>query len=273
MTLLFGKPIADQILADTSARIEATHIVPGLAVILIGDDTSSHLYVNLKEKAARKIGMHFEKHLFTTNVSREEIFTYIDKLNTRKDIHGIIVQLPLPTGFPTDDIIAHIDPTKDADGFHPETIRQFLAGDDTLCPVFPRAMRTLLRLTGEQYDGDKGLVIANSELLGKVMQQTLAQEGLMTEYILSTTNTQTLLEKTKQARVIFTACGIPGFITGAMISEGTIIIDGGISADAGRVVGDVDRVSVDMKAAFLSPVPGGIGPVTVATLLARVTEL
>lgn len=272
MALLYGKPVADEILAETRGRIMAAHIVPGLAAILIGDDASSHLYVSLKEKAAQEIGIHFEKHLFPETVSCGEILQRIGELNGQNDIHGIIVQLPLPSGFPTDEIIAAIDPAKDADGFHQETVRRFLLGEYDACPVFPRAMIMLLRLGKGYYVGEKGLVIANSPLLGKVLAQALLFEGLRTDYVLSTENPQALAAKTREARVILTACGIPDLITGAMISNDTIVIDGGISNRNGKVVGDVERASVEKKARFLSPVPGGVGPVTVATLLARVTD-
>src|SRR3972149_2676706 len=127
MSLLYGKPVANNILAETKAQIEAAHITPGLAVILVGDDDSSHLYVNLKEKAAQSIGIHFERYIFPKTIANEEIFKCIGELNLRSDIHGIIVQLPLPLGLPTDEIIARIDPRKDTDGFHPETVRRFLA--------------------------------------------------------------------------------------------------------------------------------------------------
>lgn len=264
--------MADKLLAETKARIEYAHIIPGLAVILVGDDAPSHLYVNLKEKAAQSVGIHFEKYVFSKTSGSEEIFARIEELNLRSDINGIIVQLPLPLGLPTDEIIARIDPHKDTDGFHPETVKQFLAGESGACPVFPRAMIELLLSAEENYNGEKGLVIANSELLGKVLAQALANEGLQAGYILSKEKLEIIAAKTKSARVIFTACGIPNFITGEMISENAIIIDGGISHLNGKVVGDVERASVEKKARYLSPVPGGVGPVTVATLLARVTE-
>lgn len=272
MALIYGKPVADKLLAETKARIEDAHIVPGLAVILVGDDTSSHLYVNLKEKAAQSAGIHFEKYGFPKTIAHEEIFQCIEKLNQRSDIQGIIVQLPLPAGLPTDEIIARIDPRKDTDGFHPETLKQFLAGESSLCPVFPRAMIALLRFGQDRYAGEKGLVLANSELLGKVLTQALTNEGLQAEYALSQEKSEIIAAKTKLARVILTACGIPNLITGNMISEDAVVIDGGISHCDGKVVGDVERASGENKARYLSPVPGGVGPVTVATLLARVTD-
>lgn len=272
MALLFGKPVAERILSETEERIKTSGVTPGLAVILAGDDAPSHLYVNLKEKAANEIGIHFEKFLFSSETSFAEIIARIDELNHRSDIHGIIVQLPLPDGFPTDEIIARIDPRKDTDGFHSETLRHFLLGEFEACPVFPRAIVELLRETKQSFHGEKGLVIANSELLGKVVVQALALEGLMCEYMLSSAARDRIAGKTREARVIVTACGVPDLITGEMLGENTIVIDGGISDVGGKVVGDIERKSVEEKAAFLSPVPGGVGPVTVAALLARVTD-
>lgn len=273
MALLYGKPVADRILADTKERIETTGIVPGLAVVLVGDDLSSHLYVGLKEKAARDTGIRFEKFLFDENVAENDIIRCIDELNRRDDVHGIIVQLPLPERFDTDAIITRINPHKDADGFHPETVEQFLAGDAAAYPVFPRAMIELLR-SGKGYTiGEKGLVIANSSLMGKVMVQALSFEGLESDFVARSEDQEKILAKLGEARVIVTACGVPQSITGAMIAEGTIIIDGGISKDDGNIVGDVERLSVEKKARWLSPVPGGVGPVTIACLLRRVLSL
>jgi len=273
MALLYGKPIADRILSDTKQRITLSQIVPGLAVILVGDDASSHLYVRLKEEASQSVGIHFEKFLFPSSTDTSLLFRCIDTLNDRPDIHGIIVQLPLPPLFDTDLIIARIDPKKDADGFHNETIQQFLAEKKEYCPVFPRAMIELLRTAGGYYVGDSGLVIANSDLLGQVMVQALTLEGLRATYVLSSASREQLAEKTREASVIITACGRSNLLTGEMIRDNAVVIDGGISQYNGKVVGDVERETVENKARFLTPVPGGVGPVTVATLLARVTDI
>lgn len=272
MALLYGKPVADKLLLETKNRIETSGVVPGLAVILVGNDAPSHLYVNLKEKSAKEIGIHFEKFLFDALVPVEKIYECIDALNERDDIHGIIVQLPLPDGFDTDAIIRHIDPKKDTDGFHEKTLEHFLAGDIDACPVFPRAMLELLRTGKGYYLGEKGLVVANSDMLGKIMTQALALEGLDSGYILSSEKKEIIAEKTKEAKVVVTACGMADLITGEMIAENSIVIDGGISHLDGKVVGDVDRESVERKSRWLTPVPGGVGPVTVASLLARVTD-
>lgn len=269
MKFLYGRPVADKILLQTKARIEATGITPGLAVVLVGDDASSHLYVGLKEKTAGEIGVHFEKYVFDSGASQDDILACIGTLNRRKDIHGIIVQLPLPSGYDTDSIIASIDPKKDADGFHQGTVEQFLSGESEACPVFPLAMMELLRSSQAYHKGETGCVVVNSDLMGKVMTQALTLEGLSSEYVLYTDAVEKIAEKLRGARVVITAVGVAHCITGAMISPGAIIIDGGISYLDGKVVGDVESESVAGKAGWLSPVPGGVGPLTIACLLKR----
>lgn len=272
MALLFGKPVADKILRKIRAKITEQKLAPGLGVILVGDDPASHLYVGFKEKAAEKVGIRLEKNLLPAQASVSEVFQAIDAYNAREDIHGILVQIPLPPGFPTDEIIDRIAPEKDTDGFHQKTMERFMGGDITACPVFPRAVFELLLSTGANLSGKVGLVLANSEILGKMMGKVLSSFGMVGDYILASEEEGLRGKKIGEADVIVTACGLPGLITGSMVREGVIIIDGGITEREGKVVGDVDRKSVLEKGTMLSPVPGGVGPVTVACLLARVTE-
>lgn len=272
MALLYGKPVADQILSQVQDRVEHASVRPGLAVLLVGDDLESQKYVGLKEARAQEVGIHFEKHLFPKTVAHEEVFDVIAALNRRDDIHGIIVQLPLPSGFPTDEIITHIDPKKDTDGFHQETLKRFLLGESGVCPVFPRAIIELLRSAGILFHGDKAVAVVNSELMGKVLSFALSLEGLQAEYVLSSDGLEAIARKTTEARVVVTACGIPDLIDASMLASDAIVIDGGNVHVKEKVQGDVKRDEVEGKIAFLSPVPGGVGPVTVATLLSRVTE-
>ncbi len=272
MALLYGKPVAERILSQVKERIQHAGIIPGLAVVLVGDYVESHKYVALKEERAQEAGICFEKLSFPKTVASQGICDVIRGLNERQDIHGIIVQLPLPDGFPTDEIIAEIDPKKDTDGFHPKTLERFLSGDVTACPVFPRAMVELIRETGILFHGEKAIAVVNSDLMGKVMAHALSLEGLESGYVLSSAGREVIAEKTKSARVIVTACGIPDLLTAEMLSPDAIVIDGGNVHVDGKVRGDVSREEVENHVAFLSPVPGGVGPVTVATLLARVTD-
>lgn len=272
MALLSGKSIAERILAETKARIAQSGVAPGLAVVLVGDYIESQKYVGLKEERAKEVGVHFEKFLFSETTAHEEIVRCIETLNGRADIHGIIVQLPLPAGFPTDDIIASIDPQKDTDGFHQETLRQFLGGQASSCPVFPRAIIELIRETKLTFHGEAAVAVVNSSIIGRVLAFALALEGLQSEYILRGEGAEAVAEAVRDARVVVTACGIPDLITADMLSPDAIVIDGGNVHVDGKVQGDVRRDEVEPHVAFLSPVPGGVGPVTVATLLARVTD-
>ncbi len=272
MALLFGKPVALRIVAETRERIVNGKVIPGLAVLLVGDYLESHKYVALKEERAAELGIYFEKCLFPSNVSHHELVSCIEKLNEREDIHGIIVQLPLPSGMPTDEIIAHIDSRKDTDGFHEATLKRFLSGDRAACPVFPRAIIELIRETRSLFHGESAVAVVNSRLIGEVVTFALALEGLKSEYVLRSEGQEAIAEKTKEARVVVTACGIPDLITANMLAADAIVIDGGNVHVAGKVQGDVKRDEVEQKVAFLSPVPGGVGPVTVATLLARVAS-
>ncbi|MFZ2300076.1 MAG: bifunctional 5,10-methylenetetrahydrofolate dehydrogenase/5,10-methenyltetrahydrofolate cyclohydrolase [Candidatus Moraniibacteriota bacterium] len=270
MALLYGKPVADKMLAETQARIAAAGVTPGLAVILVGDDPASHIYVGLKEKAAGRIGMLFEKRCFPADTAEDDIIAAIGVLNRRGDIHGIIVQLPLPAWFDTDRIIAAIAPDKDADGFHQETLARLSAGDKNAYPVLPLAVLALLRATRAPLAAMSATVIVNSALLGKVMTQVLRLEGMSAEFILPA---HIVAEQTrlKNAAIVVSACGIPDLLQGSMLRHGAVVIDAGIVRVGGMVVGDADQESVGAIASFLTPVPGGVGPVTVATLLARVT--
>lgn len=272
MALLSGKLIAERILAETKDRILASGVRPGLTVVLVGDYIESHKYVGLKEERAREVGIAFEKMIFPPTVTSSELIATIEGLNARPDIHGIIVQLPLPTGMPTDAIIATIDPKKDTDGFHQETLKRFLGGDISATPVFPRAIISLLRETGVSFHGEKGIAVVNSSIIGRVLAFALSLEGLETEYILRAEGQEAIAHETREARVVVTACGVPDLITANMLSSDAIVIDGGNVHVNDKVQGDVKRDEVEPQVAFLSPVPGGVGPVTVATLLARVTD-
>lgn len=262
--LLFGKPVAEKILSETKERIEASGIVPGLAVVLVGDDPASRIYVGIKEKRAREIGVHFELHVFEKSISESEIVDRIRTLNGRDDVHGIIVQLPLPAGFNADDIIAEIDPRKDADGF---------LGCSDRPPAFPEAMIELAKSSGAPLSGKIGIVLANSERFGAVMTDALVKEDMKAEHILFRGLTaEKDREKIMAADVVCTALGKPEALPRNIFKKGAIVIDGGISKKGERVIGDVSGEGDDTDI-FLSPVPGGVGPVTVACLLRRTAGL
>jgi methylenetetrahydrofolate dehydrogenase (NADP+)/methenyltetrahydrofolate cyclohydrolase len=270
--LLSGKKVAEKILADTKNSIVSENLKPGLGVILVGDDAPSHLYVGIKEKRASELGIFFYKRTFANEVTEDTIIQAIVEMNNQSGIHGIIVQLPLPDHLDTDKIIASIEPSKDTDGFHPETILKFLAGDRSRLPVFPRAMVELMK-SAPAGNRQKGLALTNSTLMGQVLVQALRDENLEAEFIMKN-ETEKREEAINAADVTLSATGDAASLSTMESKPGAVIIDGGISYDAqGRVIGDVAReTSVYREDIWVTPVPRGVGPVTVAVLLARVTE-
>ncbi|HEX8974258.1 MAG TPA: bifunctional 5,10-methylenetetrahydrofolate dehydrogenase/5,10-methenyltetrahydrofolate cyclohydrolase [Patescibacteria group bacterium] len=261
MNLLYGKPIADDILGRLKGDIFLHEEKPGLAVVLVGADKASQIYVSLKGKRAEEIGMKFSLYELAEDVSEEELLDLIARLNVDGNIHGMIVQLPLPQGLDAEKIISAIDPQKDADGF--------LGMVGYLEPVFPRAILKMIKSAERYLTGKKAVVVANSDEFGKTMCQMLAGENIAPEYIL-VADLASNLGKIKEADVVVSAVGSPGLLRGEMFKEGAIVIDGGIEKVGQHVLGDVDFASTEGKSGFLTPVPGGVGPVTIACLLENV---
>lgn len=262
MKLLKGKKIADEILKKIKGEIKKSSLQPALAVILIGNDKASHLYVNLKRKAAQKIGIKFQLVRFSEKVKEEEIIQKIKELNADKKISGIIVQLPLSKKLSTQKIIDAIDLQKDVDGFSSKN-------NASLQPVFPQAIIEMLSAIFLKVPFRKearAVVIANSEIFGEVMVDTLKKKKISGEYILSNKLKESI-KKIQEADIIISAVGKPGLITDKMIKKDAIIIDGGITKKGKKVFGDVDFKSVKNVASYITPVPGGVGPVTIACLL------
>lgn len=262
MKLLYGKPIADDILNRLKNDISKSAEKPGLAVVLVGDDEASKIYVSLKEKTAGEIGLNFFRHDLAENVSENEITQLIEKLNADEKVHGIIVQLPLPKNFDSEKIISTIDPKKDADGFSAKS-------ENDLQPVFSRAIILLAESSGENLENKKAVIVANSDDFGKVMAEMFSRKKVSAEYFLAG-DISSNLGKIGDADIVVSAVGSPGLLRGQMFKEGSIVIDGGIEKMGGKVVGDVDFTGAEDKLGFLTPVPGGVGPVTIACLLENV---
>ena len=273
MKLLEGKPIADQMLARLEKEIREQRLRPGLGVILVGDDAASHLYVTLKTRAAERVGIRVEKKLFLEDAPLSEIERTVDAFNEDASIHGILVQLPLPAHINAEAIINRIRIDKDADGFHLENERRFLAGDPAFFPVFPHAILELIRASREPLRGKRAVIVGNSCRFGDMMRQVLLREGLEASYVpCAECASKRGLHEVGSADVVVSACGKESLLTGAMLKPGAIVVDGGIVKDGECVLGDVDRASVEGLEGFLSPVPGGVGPVTIACLLGNVVE-
>ncbi|EKE15880.1 MAG: bifunctional 5,10-methylene-tetrahydrofolate dehydrogenase/5,10-methylene-tetrahydrofolate cyclohydrolase [uncultured bacterium] len=263
MNILEGKTVSANILADLKEKIAKEKKAPGLAVILVGQNKASEIYVGLKEKRAKEIGINFSLFRFNENSEEEEIIQKIKDLNRDENINGIIVQLPIAEKFNTQRIINEIDVKKDVDGFSVSD------KSGKLEPVFPKAIIVLLESGKKNIFGKYAVVIANSEKFGSVMQKALEKKRVKAEYILRG-DIENNLEKIKNADIVVTAVGEKKLIKGNMLKNGAMVIDGGIVEENGKVLGDADFESMKNREGFISPVPGGVGPVTIACLLENV---
>lgn len=271
MKLLKGRKIANEILADVKLKIKKQKLEPRLAVILVGENKASKLYIELKAQAAKKVGIKLILYKFKSGAKEKDIIKLIKLLNKDKKINGILVQLPLLKKYHTQKIIGAINSQKDADGFsaksgHPS--KNFIKP----LPVFPAAIIKLLESTRINLKNKKGIVISNSDIFGKIMIKAMEKGKIKAIYLLSK-NFKKNIDKIKSSDILITAVGKPGIINGKIIKKGAVVIDGGIAKRGKKVLGDVDFNSVAGIAGYLSPVPGGVGPVTIACLLENVYQL
>ncbi|MBI4262405.1 bifunctional 5,10-methylene-tetrahydrofolate dehydrogenase/5,10-methylene-tetrahydrofolate cyclohydrolase [Candidatus Uhrbacteria bacterium] len=272
--LLDGKKIADGIRAQIRTDLQRSGVAPGLAVLLVGNDPASHLYVSLKEKAAKEVGIHFEKYLFFAATPEAELIQKILELNRRTDIHGILVQVPLPDPLSEDRLIAAIDPKKDADGFHPKNIDALLAGITTIVPSVIRGILALIEATHVPLAGKHAIILANSFAFAQPIRKMLTDCNVSTDIDRSTTSPGDVgLHHPEMCTydIVITARGIPKSVTPDMVKEGAIVIDVGTTLVDGKIRGDV-HPDVAKKSGWLTPVPGGVGPMTVAYLLRNVVD-
>lgn len=266
--IIKGTQLAASIRGKVGKRIAKLENPPGLAAILVGDDAASHLYVNLKEKAAKEAGIYFEKILFEPEVSEGKLLKTIKKLNTREDIHGILVQLPLPNQ-DEDKIIAELKWEKDVDGFHKKNRKRLKNGEVSLVPPVALAVMRLISATNQPLAGKNALIVANNEIFAEPLIELFKEVGVAAAFV--EPDDAALKNKTTAADIIVVAIGRAGFITKEMVKEGGIIIDVGTNKVDGKTVGDVSQ-DVIGRTGFVSPVPGGVGPLTVAYLLNNVLK-
>lgn len=273
MKLFNGKRVADKILKELKEKISQEKKTPVLAIVLVGENEASKLYIKLKKAAGEKVGIKVVEHRFSGQAKEDEIISYIKRLNDDSDVNGIIVQLPLPAVLNTDRVVSAISPAKDVDGFHQENRKLLEKGKANFVPVLPQVILTALTAAlKNKFDNKKILALVNSEVFGQTLKIVLAQSGAAIEYLVRNTCVVLGVEKDMRAAdIIISVCGCPNMIKGESIKEGAILIDAGVTRyHDGKVVGDVDKQSVEGKAAFLTPVPGGLGPLTVALLLQNV---
>lgn len=270
--IIDGKSIAAEIRTVLKKRVADLETAPRLAVILVGRDPASVLYVSLKEKAAREVGIEFERYDLPESVSQAEIIAKISGLNARPDVSGIIVQLPLPAGLATDAVINAIDPDKDADGFHPQNIERLKNGGSVL-PGLTEGILILIASAEKELVGKRALVISNSEIFSEPLRIALERQGISVKKIFDLSDREYLANLALESEIIVSAVGKPGVVTGEMVRDGAVLIDVGTTRLAdNKVVGDVLAADFSDRDVALTPVPGGVGPMTVAMLLKRVIE-
>ncbi|MCH4240047.1 MAG: bifunctional methylenetetrahydrofolate dehydrogenase/methenyltetrahydrofolate cyclohydrolase FolD [Oscillospiraceae bacterium] len=264
-----GKAIAaavrGQVKTDTAA-MKADGITPGLAVVLVGDDPASRTYVRNKHKDCEETGIYSEVHHLPDSTSQKDLMALIAELNARADIDGILVQLPLPKGLDEREVINAIAPDKDVDAFHPENVGHIMIGDYTFLPCTPSGVMEMLHHEQIPVDGKRCVVVGRSNIVGKPMAMLLLHEnGTVT---ICHSHTQKLKEICQEADILVAAVGRPKFITADMVKPGAVVIDVGMDRDEnGKLCGDVDYAAVEPIASRITPVPGGVGPMTRAMLL------
>jgi len=268
-TIIDGKALAARIRAELSgqvAELKTSGVIPGLAVVLVGEDPASKVYVSMKEKACADIGVFSAEYKLPAETSETELLELIEKLNHDSRIHGILVQLPLPKQINTDKVLESISPLKDVDGFHPYNIGRLMVGKPTFQPCTPYGVMVMLRECGMDLTGKEVVVVGRSNIVGKpVAMMCLQQNATVT---ICHSRTRDLAAKVRQADVLIAAVGVPEMIKGDWIKEGAIVIDVGVNRMAdGKLVGDVEYTAASARAAAITPVPGGVGPMTITMLL------
>ena len=267
--ILSGKEVSQRIKEELKVQVEelkGNGVNVGLAVVIVGDDPASRVYVNNKKKACEDLGIYSEEYALAEDTTEEELLTLIDELNAKKEISGILVQLPLPKHLDEELVINHINPTKDVDAFHPVNVGKIMQGNYDFVPCTPAGVMELIKESGIDICGKECVVVGRSNIVGKPMSMLLLHKhGTVT---ICHSKTQDLAEKTKRADILVAAVGIPEFIKGDMMKEGAVVIDVGINRVADKkLVGDVEFESCEKVASAITPVPGGVGPMTIAMLM------
>lgn len=269
MTLLDGKSLSaklEQRLASKVQSLASKGVTPGLAVILVGNDPASCAYVHMKAKACKRVGIYSVTHEMPSTITQDDLLSSIEILNTNPNIDGILVQLPLPSHIQSSKILESIIPTKDVDGFNPFNVGRLMAGLDGFVPATPLGVMNLLKAYDIDVKGKDVVIVGMSNIVGKPLFSLMLNAGASVSccHIL----TRDVCAYTKNADIVCVGVGKPSLITQDMIKEGAIVVDIGINRlESGALVGDVDFDNVSKKASFITPVPGGVGPMTIATLL------
>ncbi len=266
MTLINGKEISASVRADIKAEAEKLSVRPGLAVILVGNDPASQVYVRNKNKACEEVGFYSEMYTLPEETSMDELLGLIEQLNVSPQIHGILVQLPLPKHLDEEKVILAINPEKDVDAFHPTNVGKIMIGNHSFLPCTPAGVMELLSRSGIEVSGKECVVIGRSNIVGKPQAMLLLHaNGTVT---VCHSKTKNLAEICSRADILVSAIGRAKFVTADMVKDGAVVIDVGINRDEnGKLCGDVDFENVAPKTSFITPVPGGVGPMTITMLM------
>lgn len=253
-------------LKEQTAQLKEQGVTPGLAVILVGDDPASHSYVKGKQKGCEEVGIYSELIKLDATITEERLLQEIDRLNEDDNIHGILVQLPLPKHINEDAVIERISPEKDVDGFHPISVGKMMIGQDTFLPCTPHGIIEMVKEKNIDMRGKHVVVIGRSNIVGKPVGQLFLNEDATVTYCHS--KTTNLKEITKQADILVAAVGRAKMVTADYVKDGAVVIDVGVNRlDTGKLCGDVDFDEVQNIASYITPVPGGVGPMTITMLL------
>jgi methylenetetrahydrofolate dehydrogenase (NADP+) / methenyltetrahydrofolate cyclohydrolase len=273
--IIDGKKVSQHIREEVASEVgklkNETGTIPGLAAVLVGDNPASEIYVRNKRKACEQVGIYSEEYKLSKETTQNELLSLIDKLNDNKKIHGILVQLPLPEQIDSTKILRSVSPSKDVDGFHPENVGLLVEGNPRFISCTPNGIMKLLDFYNIEIKGKEAVVVGRSNIVGKPTAILLLHRHATVTVCHS--RTARLDEVTRRADILVAAIGRPNFITEDMVKEGAVVIDVGINRnEEGKLIGDVDFEAVREKASFITPVPGGVGPMTIAMLLWNTLE-
>lgn len=272
-TIIDGKELAKHIreeLKEEVTELKNAEIHPKLAVIMVGDDPASKVYVRNKSKACEDVGIEYEEHLLSTKTTREELLELIEKLNNDETVHGILVQSPLPEGLDANEAFRTISPKKDVDGFHPINVGKLSLNQDCFVSCTPYGIMKMLDHYNIPIEGANAVIIGRSNIVGKPLAKCLLNRSATVTVCHS--KTKNLKEITKQADILIAAIGKPKFVTADMVKEGATVIDVGINRTEEGLKGDTDFEAIKEKVAYITPVPGGVGPMTIAMLMYNVVK-
>jgi len=282
--IIDGKQIAADMQAELKAevaKLKEQGIVPGLGVILVGDDPASQTYVTAKERSCQEMGIYSDDNRLPADTSQKDLIALVKKMNADPKINGILVQLPLPKGLNETEVLTTIDPDKDVDGFHPTNVGRMVVGAKAFLPCTPHGVIQLLLRSGVKIEGANVVIVGRSNIVGKPLANMLIQKSATGNATVTVCHTRTkdIAFHTRQADIIIAAVGKPKTITADMVKDGVVVIDVGVNRvkDATkksgyRLVGDVDFEAVKEKASLITPVPGGVGPMTITMLMYNTTE-